>query len=314
MTDEGTDFAYDFFVSRRGAVGDVATEVASVLEGAGHRVRVQDYDFGRGGDFVGDIHDALVSSRHLVVLHTADYDRTYWTRKEFTNFLAALPSAEGGRRICVLRCDDSAPRGLLENVVHGDLVDVTDPDERAGIILATARGEPLRARHQPPVFGGAMPARNGNFTGRAALLEAVHASLAAAPDEPTALTQAAVHGLGGVGKTSLAREYVHRFGPDHAGVWWLAAETRGGLVAGLAALAARLDPKLVDEPELEKAARAALARVERSERPFLLVYDNVPAPGVLEGLVPARGARVLLTTRWADWGGQGREVLVEALE
>ncbi len=94
MTDEGTDFAYDFFVSRRGAVGEVATEVASVLEGAGYRVRVQDYDFGRGGDFVGDIHDALVSSRHLVVLHTADYDRTYWTRKEFTNFLAALPSAE----------------------------------------------------------------------------------------------------------------------------------------------------------------------------------------------------------------------------
>ena len=110
-----------------------------------------------------------------------------------------------------------------------------------------------------------MPAWNGNFTGRAALLEAVHASLATTPDEATALTQAAVHGLGGVGKTSLAREYVHRIGPDYSGVWWLAAETREGLVTGLAALAARLDPKLVDEPELEKAARAALARVERSD-------------------------------------------------
>src|SRR6516164_9626104 len=87
----GDEFPFDFFVSRRGGLGEVAAEVAAVLEGEGYQIKLQDYDFSLGGDYVADIHDALVSARHLLLLHTADYDENYWTRKEFTNFLAALP-------------------------------------------------------------------------------------------------------------------------------------------------------------------------------------------------------------------------------
>lgn len=57
---------------------------------------------------------------HLFILHTSDYDQNYWTRKEFSNFLASLPESQGARRICMLRCDESMPRGILANVVFGD--------------------------------------------------------------------------------------------------------------------------------------------------------------------------------------------------
>ena len=40
MADEPSDFEYDFFVSRRGAVGEIAAEVARVLEGVHFRVVV----------------------------------------------------------------------------------------------------------------------------------------------------------------------------------------------------------------------------------------------------------------------------------
>ena len=43
------------------------------------------------------------------------------------------------------------------------------------------------------------------------------------------------------------------------------------------------------------ALRGPAAR--RGERPFLLVYDNVPSPELLDGLVPPRGAAVLVTSR-----------------
>ena len=148
MADKPSDFEYDFFVSRRGAVGEIAAEVARVLEGVHFRVVVQDHDFGRGGNFVADIHGALTKARHLIVLHTADYDRNHWTLQELANFLAALPGSAGGRRLCVLRCDDSAPRGLLAGVVYGDLVGVTDPKKRGGIILATA-GSVAALRNRP---------------------------------------------------------------------------------------------------------------------------------------------------------------------
>src|SRR4051794_14678066 len=54
-----TDFAYDFFLSRRGSVAAVAREVANILEREDFKVVVQDYDFASSGHFVLDIDKAL---------------------------------------------------------------------------------------------------------------------------------------------------------------------------------------------------------------------------------------------------------------
>jgi tetratricopeptide (TPR) repeat protein len=97
-------------------------------------------------------------------------------------------------------------------------------------------------------------------------------------------------------------------------VWWANAEQRTVLVASLAALAGRLDRRLAEEPEQDKAARLAIARLaERSGLPILLVYDNVENPQTLDGLMPSGGARVLVTTRWTDWGGRAAELKLEVL-
>ena len=78
-----------------------------------------------------------------------------------------------------------------------------------------------------------------------------------------------------------------------------------------AELAGRLDPALADEPDQEKAARAGLQRLARSALPFLLVYDNVDTPETLRDLVPAAGACVLITSRWADWMGRAIEMKLD---
>lgn len=303
----GADFTFDFFISRRGSAAAVATEVADVLEREGYRVRIQDYDFARGGDFVADIHDALTSARHLIVLHTQDYDQSYWTKKEFTNFLALLPESKGTRRLCMLRCDESFPRGILANIVFGDYVGVADAEARRQIILATAKGEAAGIRRAPPLFGGSIPNANAHFTGRAEVLAEI-TDLARANLGSSALLAIVICGLAGTGKTSLARACVEALAPDYPGVWWINAQARQNLLGGLAAFAARLDPALAQEDNVEKAARAALARVERSERPFLMVYDNVDHPGDVDDLMPARGAHVIVTSRRGDWHGRAHEV------
>jgi hypothetical protein len=87
---DGGGFAYDYFISRRGTAAALAREAADVLAAAGYMVRVQDYDFAASGQFVRDIDDALKQCRHLLILHTADYHDSFWTRSEFHNFLAAV--------------------------------------------------------------------------------------------------------------------------------------------------------------------------------------------------------------------------------
>ena len=304
-------YQYDFFVSRRGALGVVAAEVAAILEAEGYRVVVQDYDFKLGGDFVEDIHEALISARNLFVLHTADYDQNVWTRKEFTNFFALIADSGGERRICVLRCDESVPRGLLATTVFGDIVGITDQDERRRIILAVARGDALRQRREPAVFGGSIPQRNPNFTGRQPIISDIQKLLSGARDSQ--LVCVAICGLGGMGKTSIARACVDVIGPDYAGVWWVNAQTRQGLISALAALAVRYEAALQSEADIEKLARTALARIERSERPFLLIFDNVESPQAVDEFLPARGAHVLITSRWSDWGGRCHEIGVDTM-
>ncbi len=98
------------------------------------------------------------------------------------------------------------------------------------------------------------------FTGREDLLDAIDRALwqkggAAAL---TNAQSAAVHGLGGVGKSVLAQEYAWRNRARYRGVWWLRAETEQTLLDDLIALGSRLIPGLAGDPR---------ARPRRPARP-----------------------------------------------
>ncbi len=127
---------------------------------------------------------------------------------------------------------------------------------------------------------------------------------------PVAITQAAVQGLGGVGKSTLAIQYAWENRDRYAGVWWLGADSPAGIVDGLVALGAQFNPALAEVQDRAEAARWTLAFLADGgfEKPWLLLYDNVPQPKALEGLLPRAGAHVLVTTRWPDWQGRAAAV------
>ena len=304
----------DFFLSRRGSVAAVAREVADTLAGKGYTVVVQDYDNPLTANFIEMMHEAVKNSRDLVVLFTSDYETSPYTRKEFTSFEAERLQVGEERRIVILRCEDVPLRGLLAPNVYQDLVGIDDPPERRRRILAAAEGQSQAPR--PPLlpFVGAPP-RIASFTGRVAEFDRLDAILIGG-DKPAAITQlgrAAVQGLGGVGKTALAVEYAHRYRNLYAGVWWCPAETRVGLLTALAGLAVSLGAATADEPDLEKGAKAGLRRLAEQRATWLLIYDNVATPEAIAEFLPASGARVLITSRFADWAGWAEEVSLDVL-
>jgi hypothetical protein len=119
--------------------------------------------------------------------------------------------------------------------------------------------------------------------------------------------------MGGVGKTSLAIEYAHRYRSLYAGVYWCPAERRTGLLSALAGLAATLGAATAQEADVEKAAKAALRRLAEQRATWLLIYDNVLRPDHIADLLPSSGARVLITSRFSDWMRWATEVQIDAL-
>lgn len=265
---------YDFFLSRRGSVAAVAQEVENVLAEKGYKVFVHDYDIPLGASFIEAMHEAVKNSRDLVILFTSDYEASPYTRKEFTSFEAERHHGGRERHIIVLRCEDVPLRGLLADNVYQDLVGVTDPEERRRRIIAAAERRSAAQRPQRRrgrTFVG-VPPRIAGFTGRAEALDQLDAVLT--QDKPAAVTQvsrAAVQGMGGVGKTSLAVEYAHRFRNLYDGVWWCPAETRTDLMTSLAALAVDFEVVSPEEADIEKAAKAAVRRLAEQRDIWLLV-------------------------------------------
>jgi tetratricopeptide (TPR) repeat protein len=183
---------------------------------------------------------------------------------------------------------------------QGDVVTETMPPERSGL--------PQDLPAEQPAVWGAVPARNPNFTGRVDLLGRLREQLT---DKLTALLPHTLHGLGGVGKTQLAIEYVWQFASSYDLVWWIAAEQPALIRSSLATLASRLDlPPGEDLDKTLVAVHDAL-RTHNPYKRWLLVFDNADRPEDLDRFLSIPGGHILITSRNRAWSGVAETVEVD---
>ena len=145
------------------------------------------------------------------------------------------------------------------------------------------------------------------LAGREALLAAVDARLSAGDGRSP--RTAALYGLGGAGKTSVAVEYAYRHLAEVGVAWQLAAENATVLAAGFGELAAQLGARgLADTRDPVASVHAVLARFSA---PWLLIFDNAAdLTSVAAFLPPAGPGRVLITSQNPDWPGTAVDVPV----
>jgi hypothetical protein len=122
----------------------------------------------------------------------------------------------------------------------------------------------------------------------------------------------ALHGMGGVGKTQLAAEYVHRFAAGYDVIWWISAERAPLIGEQFAALAGALG---CEQPgaEMEVVRYAVLSALRDRDR-WLLVFDNAQDPEDLARWLPGGGGHVLITSRSRQWAEVAVLVEVDVLD
>ncbi|MGK3960537.1 FxSxx-COOH system tetratricopeptide repeat protein [Sorangium sp. So ce1667] len=172
----------------------------------------------------------------------------------------------------------------------------------AAEVMRSHSGMPAMPEDMPP---NNLPRQRSDFVGRDEELEALARSLAREHRASVIQSrQAAVYGLGGIGKTSIAIEYAYRYAAQYpGGIWWVDAE--GDPFAAMVRLADVLCT--VGPPEVRSSLRkrpkaqdklAGRVRwiLQNRQEPSLLVLDNITDPAWNE-LLPAGRVSTISTSR-----------------
>jgi len=319
---EQSEYAYDVFVSYSPTDEEWVWDwLVPRLQEAGLALCTDQESFHPGVPRLVNVEKAVTASRHTLLVLSPAWVEGEWER--FAGLLARSEDPVGQRRrtIPLLR-ERCKPDRAIARLIYADFTDPEKWDGQLERLVATLEGHGHRTAFGPPL--GALlgleaptlfPFRpNLSFVGREEELTALHDLL----DEPTplgvssALTDsqavpkvAGLIGLGGIGKTQLAVEYIYRYRDAYpGGVFWInAAEP---LAKGFVQAGRTLCGNGSDKPR-GKLIRTAADHL-RSDPDTLLVLDNLPDPGLLnlpiDGVVPAAlPCRLLFTTRHRDLSG-----------
>lgn len=176
---------------------------------------------------------------------------------------------------------------------------------------------------EPRVFYA--PGRNARFTGREGELTTLREQLLAGGqavvlqeqrNQPTALP-VALQGMGGIGKTQLAIEYVHRFRNAYDVVWWVQADPPEFVDTALADMAPQIGVEIEGTETAADTARAVLQKLRRGEagRRWLIVYDNAEAMERITPFIPPipqdGSGHVIVTSRNSAWSESANSLPID---
>ena len=174
----------------------------------------------------------------------------------------------------------------------------TDPKSEP---LEQGEGEEIRIQR----IVAEVPQKNDDFVGRETEIQALRDSLMSG-------RRTVLWGLGGVGKSQLAVQYISSYKAEYEGrIFWVRA-TEATLGSDFAALSLLLGLKEKNEPE-QSVVVAAVKGWLREQAPWLLVFDNAedprrsggffqsPAPGTCSSRPAPRHGPASPPSPWNPW-------------
>ncbi len=141
--------------------------------------------------------------------------------------------------------------------------------------------------------------RNPFFTGRSDVLTLLHDTFRSG--KATTRTQA-VSGLGGIGKTQVALEYVYRYHSEYRVILWVRGETQEKMLSDIASLATILKIKGQHMQEQHQVVEEVRTWLKKNTK-WLLIIDNIEDLRLVQKFIPSTSrGHILLTTRTQTTG------------
>jgi hypothetical protein len=296
----------DIFVSYTSSDRDWAHWIKKELGGLGHTPHVHEFELKAGDDicqWMVEHHDA---ADHVLCVVSDEYLKAPYSTWERNAALWQAASKRPGFVLLVAVKPCRFPT-LTDHLRRCELYGIPDDQKRQ-------RFREFMARREAPgniVLPGAYAVSNipirvpTLFMGRDDALEAIAAALKRYEGR-VAIT--ALHGLRGVGKSTLAAAYAARHSSDYRVTWWIRAQTEPTIRADLVALGLRLKWVPTDEKE-DAALTAVMERLYQEGEGVLLIFDNAVVADDLRPYLPRGGrTQVLVTSNAHVWRGIAESV------
>lgn len=317
----------NFFISFNSADRGAAHWIAWIIRRAGHQVAVHDWELPAGGNIPLWMNERLSWATRLIAVISphylpALYSQMEWAAKAWQDPTGALglvvpvivqptpklpPLLTPLSRVELVGCDEfEAERRLLEAIA------ARSPPSQRPVFTGILPPKPEDQRRLPAAFRPPYRLSNRFFGGRDGILDILERRV----DDFFARRRVLVLvGPMGVGKTAIATEHAFRCRSRYRGIWTVNCETAVTAEASFASLADELQLTGQNAPLSERVAagRKFLAR-EGTDRPFLLILDNVEEPGDIGAFAGLHGAEFLVTSRNPEWGGTAQLLEVEPLD
>jgi len=161
----------------------------------------------------------------------------------------------------------------------------------------------------PSVWG--LPSENVQFYERQLTTKIAEKMTNREGKQRNQLVLVAMSGLGGVGKTELAKHYVYHAKKNYTSRLWFNANTRERLEAEYRALAQELNFH-IDEKTSNENIKKKLHTFLAEHPGWLMVVDNADDMEQIQPLLPPQGGDILITSRQSHW--KGEVITIDVLE
>lgn len=280
------------------------------------------------GRTIGDVLGGGVSCCVVVLseafLAAADYSPQQWRS-------ALRDSADLLDRLFPVVVDRAQLPAELPLEVRQQIIDISDVGEQAARerLIQAVSGEPpvgrvpVRTREgrvrtrfpasDPAIWCPWTPNRNFSFVGRDKELKALHARLW---DAPRGQARVAVTGLGGVGKSQIAVEYMYRYQSEYDAVWFVRATRTAIARQDVVNVGAELGAPSADDLQagIDGALRALLE--DARTRRWLVVIDDARSAAAVKDLLPSfpgQHGHVIITSTDENWTDIAAELPIQPM-
>lgn len=146
------------------------------------------------------------------------------------------------------------------------------------------------------------PSESPTFTGRKTVLQILSKKLGVNSDFSNKRNCFILTGIGGIGKSQLARAFVNQNSNNYTHIVWMRAETEIELSNSFRNLAEQVGLPIKNEND-DSIRQIVITWLEKTENQgWLLIFDDIEDPNYFDKIAPVKGGSVLGTSRKSDWG------------